>query len=191
MSNAVVNEGASGRSGAIRKGLVILGGVALTTLAAKVQVPFWPVPMTLHTLAIMAIAVTFGPRIALSVVAAYILAGATGLPVFSGSPERGIGLTYIVGPTGGYLAGYLVAAVLTGWLAQGAGLPGRVGAMVAGMAVVYAAGAAWLALYVPADEVVALGVAPFLLGDAVKIAVVAAAGPLLAKVGPALLGGSR
>lgn len=191
MSNVVVNERASSRSGAIRKGLVVLGGVVLTTVAAKMQVPFWPVPMTLHTLAIMAIAVTFGPRIALSVVAAYILAGATGLPVFSGSPERGIGLAYIVGPTGGYLAGYLVAAFLTGWLVQGRGMPGRVGAMAAGMAVVYVAGAAWLALYVPADKVVALGVVPFLLGDVVKIAVVAAAGPFLAKVGPYLLGGSR
>ena len=191
MSNVVINTRSSSRSGALRKGLVILGGVALTALAAKAQVPFWPVPMTLHTLAIMAMAVTFGPRIALSAVAAYILAGATGLPVFSGSPERGIGLAYIVGPTGGYLAGYLAAAFLTGWLAQGRGMLGRVGAMAAGMAVVYIAGAAWLALYVPADKVLALGVVPFLLGDAVKIAVVAAAGPLLANVGPYFLGGSR
>lgn len=191
MSSVVINEGAWSRRGAIRKLLVVLGGVVLTTLAAKAQVPFWPVPMTLHTLAIMAMAVAFGPRMAVSVVLAYILAGATGLPVFSGSPERGIGVAYIAGPTGGYLAGYVIAAFLTGWLAQGRGFPGRVGAMVAGMAAVYGAGAAWLALYVPADKIIAVGVAPFLLGDAVKIALVAVGGPFLAKVGSRLLGGSR
>lgn len=162
--------------------LVVLAGAALMTLAAKVQIPFWPVPMTLHTLAVMAFAVVFGPRIAVSIFLTYLAAGAVGLPVFSGSPERGIGLAYIAGPTGGYLAGYLMASWLVGVLALGKGTLGRLGAMLAGLVVVYALGLAWLALYVPAGKLLALGVTPFLLGDLVKIAVVAAAALLPASL---------
>jgi biotin transport system substrate-specific component len=80
----------------------------------------------------------------------------------------------MAGPTGGYLAGYLVAAGLVGWLAAGRGLLGRVAAMLVGLAVVYGCGLAWLALFVPADRLVALGLAPFLVGDLVKVGLVAA-----------------
>ncbi|WP_082171781.1 biotin transporter BioY [Methylobacterium indicum] len=153
---------------------VVVAGVLLVTLAAKVQIPFWPVPMTLHTLAIMALAVGLGPRLAVATMLGYLAAGAVGLPVFSGTPERGIGLAYMAGPTGGYLAGYLVAAGLTGALSTGRGLVGRIAAMLAGLAVIYALGLAWLALFVPADRVVALGLLPFLLGDLVKVGLVAA-----------------
>lgn len=89
---------------------VALCGAVLITLGAKLQVPFWPVPMTLHTLAVFFLAAAFGPRLGMAAMAAYLVAGAAGLPVFSGTPARGIGLAYMVGPTGGYLAGYLLAA---------------------------------------------------------------------------------
>jgi biotin transport system substrate-specific component len=163
----------------LQTALTITAGAALMTLAAKVQIPFWPVPVTLHTMAVMAFAVAFGPRIAASIVLAYLAAGAAGLPVFSGSPERGIGLAYMVGPTGGYLVGYLIASCIVGMLAAGKGTLGRVGAMLAGMVPIYAIGAAWLAVYVPAGQILAVGVMPFLLGDLVKIGVVAAAGMVL------------
>ncbi len=163
----------------IRMGLTIVIGAALMTVAAKVQIPFWPVPMTLHTLAVMAFAVAFGPRIAVSIFLAYLAAGAAGLPVFSGSPERGIGFAYMAGPTGGYLAGYLVASWLVGMLAVGKGTLGRLGAMLAGMVPIYGLGVAWLAFYVPAGNLFAAGVLPFLPGDLVKIGMVAAAGMVL------------
>lgn len=150
---------------------IVLAGVVLMTLAAKTQIPFWPVPMTLHTLAVMAFAVAFGPRIATAIFIAYLAAGAAGLPVFSGSPERGIGLAYMVGPTGGYLAGCLVASWLIGTLAAGRAMLGRLGAILAGTVAIYAFGLAWLALYVPAGKLFALGVAPFALGELVKIGV--------------------
>lgn len=89
------------------------------TISAKVQIPFWPVPMTLHTMAVMAFALLLGPRMAVAIFAVYFAAGAAGLPVFAGSPARGLGLTYIAGPTGGYLVGYLLASGVTGWLAVG------------------------------------------------------------------------
>jgi biotin transport system substrate-specific component len=159
---------------AARAVTLVLSGGLLVTLAAKVQIPFWPVPMTLHTLAIMALALGVGPRRAMATVLGYLAAGAAGLPVFSGTPERGFGLAYMVGPTGGYLAGYLVAAGLVGALAAGRGFLGRFAAMLAGLAVIYAIGLAWLALFVPAESLVALGLAPFLLGDLLKVGLVAA-----------------
>lgn len=164
---------------ATRSVLIVLAGAALMTLAAKAQVPFWPVPMTLHTLAVMAFAVAFGPRIAASIFLTYLAAGAAGLPVFSGSPERGIGLAYMAGPTGGYLAGFLAASWLVGVLARGKGMLGRFGAMLAGLALTYAAGVAWLAVYVPVDQLLAVGVTPFLLGDLLKIGIVAVGAALL------------
>jgi len=150
-----------------------LCGAALITLGAKIQIPFWPVPMTLHTLAVFLIAAALGPRLGLAAMAAYLGAGAIGLPVFSGTPERGIGLAYMAGPTGGYLAGYLLAAGLIGWLAAGRGWIGHVLAMLAGLVVVYAAGLIWLALFVPMPKLLATGLTPFLLGDLVKIALAA------------------
>lgn len=165
-----------------RQALMIVAGVALMTLAAKTQVPFWPVPMTLHTLAVMGFAVALGPRMACGIFIAYLATGAAGLPVFSGSPERGIGLAYMIGPTGGYLAGFLLASWLTGWLAQNGTLLRRVFAMLAGLVVVYACGMTWLVAFVPAAKALSVGVAPFILGDLVKIGVVAAASMLLPKV---------
>lgn len=156
------------------KAVITLAAAALITLSAKVHVPFWPVPMTLQTLAVLLISAALGPRLGLAAMGAYLGAGALGLPVFSGAPERGVGLAYMAGPTGGYLLGFLIAAGLTGWLAQGRGTLGRGLAMLAGLAVVYAAGLAWLATFVPAPKLIAAGLTPFLLGDLVKIALACA-----------------
>lgn len=159
----------------IKFALLLVAGVAVMTVSAKTQIPFWPVPMTLHTLAVMAFAVLFGPRVAVAIFAAYLAAGAIGLPVFSGTPARGIGLAYMAGPTGGYLAGYLIASWLVGALAAGRGTLGRAGAMLVGLIPVYGLGIAWLATFVPASALLAAGFTPFILGDLVKIGVVAAA----------------
>nr|AGU11623.1 BioY family [uncultured organism] len=176
MTDTITANAATRSRGRLSTLTTIIMGAALLTLAAKLQVPFWPVPMTLHTVAVMGFAVALGPRIAGSIVLAYLAAGAAGMPVFSGSPERGIGLAYMVGPTGGYLFGYLVAAFLVGGLAAGRGTVGRIGAMLAGLLPIYGFGAAWLALHAPVDQVFAMGVRPFILGDLVKILVVAAIG---------------
>jgi len=153
--------------------LMVLAGVALITASAKITVPFWPVPMTLQTMAIMAIAVATGPRMALTTLLAYLAAGAAGLPVFAGTPERGIGIAYMMGPTGGYLAGYLVAAGLVGALARGRSAAGQFAVMMVGMVPVYLLGLAGLSAFVPSEKVVALGFTPFILGDILKIALVA------------------
>lgn len=159
---------------------VTLCGAALITIGAKVQIPFWPVPMTLHTLAVFFLAAVLGPRLGFAAMAAYLSAGAMGLPVFSGSPERGIGLAYMAGPTGGYLLGYLLAAYAIGRLAAGRSMTGQALAMLAGLAVVYTFGLMWLALFVPASGLISAGFAPFILGDLVKIALAAALATALA-----------
>lgn len=179
MSNAATRPIENRSAPAARTVLTVIAGMVVMTLAAKVQIPFWPVPMTLHTMAVMAFAVFLGPRVAVSIFLTYLAVGSVGLPVFSGAPERGIGLAYMVGPTGGYLLGYLIASWLVGVLAVGKGTIGQVGAMFAGMVPIYAMGMAWLAVYVPANQLLAVGLFPFLLGDLVKIGVVAAAGMVL------------
>lgn len=157
-----------------REAAIAFCGAAIITLCAKVQVPFWPVPMTLHTVAVFFLAAALGPRLGFLTMAAYLSAGAAGLPVFSGSPERGSGLAYIAGPTGGYLAGYLASTVVIGRLSQGRGWMGQALAMLAGLCVVYAAGLLWLAIFLPVSGLIAAGFAPFILGDLVKLALATA-----------------
>lgn len=179
MSKSAAQRIANSVPVSLQSAAAVIGGVALLTLSAKIQVPFWPVPLNLQSMAVMALALSLGPRLAMATFAAYLAAGAAGLPVFAGSPERGLGLLYIAGPTGGYLIGMLAASWLVGVLGAGRGLAGRTGAMLAGMAVIYGLGVAWLALYVPAPRLLAEGIAPFILGDLVKTGIVAASASLV------------
>ncbi|KIC40689.1 Na+/H+ antiporter [Ruegeria sp. ANG-R] len=148
-------------------------GILLLTASAKVQVPFWPVPMTLQVAAVMAIAAAFGMRLGSATVIGYMVAGAVGLPVFAGTPEKGIGLAYMMGGTGGYLLGFVVASFIVGWAADHLRKLLLVPVMLAGLAVIYALGLGWLAQFVPADKVLVYGFSPFILGDLVKIALAA------------------
>lgn len=123
MSTAVTNSGfqplssLAGTSLAAKILLVVAGSIALW-ISAKIKVPFYPVPMTLQTLALFGIAAAYGLRLGVATVALYLVEGAAGLPVFAGTPEKGIGLAYMVGPTGGYLASYLIAAAIVGYAVQ-------------------------------------------------------------------------
>ena len=160
----------------LRTVLLALFGSLLLWASAKVQVPFYPVPMTFQGAVVLLIGIAYGPRLAAGTLLLYLAEGAIGLPVFAGTPERGIGLAYMVGPTGGYLAGFLAAAVISGWTAERSRhwlstAVGLLGAMVA----IHALGAAWLATFVGPAKAVSLGVLPFLLGDAVKLGLVAVA----------------
>ncbi|MCB1835617.1 MAG: biotin transporter BioY, partial [Geminicoccaceae bacterium] len=120
--------------------LAVLGSLALW-VSAKVQIPFYPVPMTMQTFAVLVIGMAFGWRLGAATVLLYLAEGALGLPVFAGTPERGIGLAYMAGPTGGFLAGFVVAAALVGMLAH-RGWDRRLSttlvAMVLGTAVIFA-----------------------------------------------------
>jgi biotin transport system substrate-specific component len=153
--------------------MVLLGSLLLT-LSAKAQVPFFPVPMTLQVLVVLLIGVAFGPRLAGITLAAYLAQGAAGLPVFAGTPEKGIGLAYMAGPTGGYLAGFFVATVIVGWMAERGWDRGPVRLALTGLvgiAAIYALGLAWLGALIGWDQpVLAYGLWPFLPAEALKLA---------------------
>ena len=151
---------------------VILGSLLLWT-SAKVQVPFWPVPMTLQTYVVSIVGALLGWRLGGATVAAYLVEGAVGLPVFAGTPANGIGLAYMVGPTGGYLAGYLVAVMLVGYLAaqrRNRSMLGTAAILLIGEIAILGFGTGWLAIQLGWPKAVALGLGPFLVGDALKLA---------------------
>lgn len=157
-------------------GLAIVGSLALW-MSAKVQVPFYPVPITMQTLVVLGLGMALGWRLAAATLGLYLLEGLAGLPVFAGTPEKGIGLAYMMGPTGGYLAGYLVAAALVGWLAErgwGRNVFSTVGAMLIGNATLYALGLVWLGMLMGWDKpVLEWGLYPFIVGDLFKIGLAA------------------
>jgi len=155
--------------------VLVTGLSLLIGLSAQVAVrlPFSPVPVTAQTLAVLLAGLLLGGRRGALCVLLYLCEGTAGLPVFAGGAS---GPVYLLGPTGGYLLGFVVAAWLVGSLAE-RGWDRRsvttVAAMLLGSAVIYIAGAAWLARYVGAERALSLGVYPFIPGDAVKIALAA------------------
>jgi biotin transport system substrate-specific component len=168
---------ASGAPRMLRAVLLALLGSALLTVSAKVQVPFYPVPMTLQTLVVLLLGLALGWRLAFATVLLYLAEGAIGLPVFAGTPGKGIGLAYMMGPTGGYLMGFAFAAAVTGWIAgHQRDLLALVGAVTAGTATIWVLGLLWLATLVGFQQAIALGLMPFLLGDVVKAALAVALG---------------
>jgi len=166
--------------------LTLLGSLALAA-SAKLQVPFYPVPMTMQSLVVLLLGMAFGWRLGAATVLLYLLEGAFGLPVFAGTPEKGIGIAYMMGPTGGYLIGFVAAAALTGWLAERGwdrSLWRSAAALSLGHAVLFLTGLAWLAVYIGWPRAVAFGLMPFLAGTVVKTAL----GVALVRAGWAMLG---
>lgn len=161
---------------ALRIVVLMAVGSALLALSAKVQVPFYPVPMTLQTLVVLVIGAAYGWRLGGATVALYLAEGAMGLPVFAG-PVAGLG--YMAGPTGGYLVGFLFAAIATGLMAERGwdrSVLRVLAMMAAGHAIIFAFGVAWLAAVLQFDLARAwvAGVAPFYAATVVKTGLAAA-----------------
>jgi biotin transport system substrate-specific component len=176
----------SGRSSASRKLMLVVGGSFALWLSAKLQVPFYPVPITMQTFVVLVIGMAFGARLAAATLALYLVEGAFGLPVFAGTPEKGVGILYMVGPTGGYLVGQLLAATLVGWLATHGwdrSVHRAAAAMFLGNVVIYVPGLLWLAAVVGWDRpILQWGLEPFIVGDIFKLALAATVMPVLRKV---------
>ncbi len=171
-----------GRRSLLQAALIAVAGSALLWASAKVQIPFFPVPMTMQTFVVLFLGFALGSRLGAATVLLYLAEGATGLPVFAGTPEKGLGLAYMAGPTGGYLAGFVVAAFVTGWFAE-RGLDRRLVtaaiAALAGLVAIYALGLAWLGAVVGWDKpVLSFGLYPFLPAEGLKLALLAAILPL-------------
>lgn len=146
--------------------LLLVGNLALVA-SAHLEVPFWPVPMTLETFAVLVIAATYGRRLAIATVGLFLVEGAAGLPVFAG----GGGLLYVIGPTGGYLLGFALATVLIAWLMDHGWKAGGLrvaGAMCGGTMVVWAVGVGWLGTLIGWHDAILQGLVPFVFGDIVK-----------------------
>lgn len=171
------------RAALLRQIALAVAGSLLLVLAAKIRVPFWPVPMTLQTLAVLGLGAAYGPRLGAATVALFIGYGLAGLPVFTNTPPAAAGPLYLLGPTGGFLIGFVIAAAIAGWAAaRHASVVRLVAGLVAAEIVILALGFAWLALGaqmasgatgIGFAKAFALGVQPFLLGDALKVALAA------------------
>lgn len=181
--DAAAFQGAFARR--LRMAAAVVFGVCLLTLSAKVQVPFWPVPMTMQTLVVLMLGMAYGARLGAGTVLAYLLVGAAGLPVFAGTPERGIGLAYMMGPTGGFLMGFVLAAWITGALAERGwdrSLPWCGAAMLIGSTAIFVLGLAALIPITGFSKAIEVGLTPFLASSALKVALGAVAMPLIWRV---------
>ena len=168
-------------SGPVRATLLAVVGSLLLYASAKVQVPFYPVPITMQTFAVLVIGMAYGGRLGGATVAPYLAQGALGLPIFAGTPEKGLGLAYMAGPTGGYLLGFLVAAVVVGWLAERGwdrGVVRTLAAMALGTGIILGLGVAYLTTLIGAEKALQFGLYPFLWGAVFKVGLAAAVLPL-------------
>ena len=161
----------------LKQAALVIAGVALLALAAKIQIPMWPVPITMGTFAVLTIGAAYGPGLGLVTILSYLGLGALGLDVFVGSSAELSGLTYMMGSTGGYLVGYVLAVLALGTAAR-AGWDRSIArmalAMLIGNALIYIPGLLWLGqLYGWDQPILAWGLTPFLLGDALKLGLAA------------------
>ena len=163
----------SAATNAVTKAALVVFGSLLLAVSAQFKIPLYPVPATGQTLVVLLIGMTYGPRLGGITIAAYLFEGALGLPVFAGGAA---GAAVLMGPTAGYLFGFLLAAIAIGYLAErgmGRTVVSTIAAMVIGNCVIYLCGALWLANFIGFGQAIVAGVLPFLYGDALKLVVAA------------------
>ena len=149
--------------------IVFLGSIALT-ISAKLKIPFYPVPMTMQTFVVLFLGISLGYKIGLATVSLYLFEGIIGIPVFSNSPEKGVGLIYFMGPTMGYLIGFLIATFLAGYLNLKTNIFLIFIKLTLSVSTIYILGILWLGSLIGWDKpIFELGVTPFLLAELFKI----------------------
>ena len=166
-----------GLATSLKQILLVLAGIAVLALAAKIKVPMFPVPITMGTFAVLIIGAAYGPRLGLATMIGYMIIGLLGFDVFAGSSSDLNGLTYMMGSTGGYLVGYLVAILALGFAARRGwdrSVPQMAAALLVGNVLIYVPGLIWLGiLYGFSAQIFTWGLTPFLVGDAVKLVMAA------------------
>jgi len=154
----------------IKSFIIIILGSVLLTISAKIKIPFYPVPMTMQTFMVLFLGISFGYKIGVATVMFYLLEGILGLPVFSNSPEKGIGIAYFVGPTMGYLIGFVFASFLAGFLKYNSNFFLTFIKLLLSTSIIYILGVLWLGNLIGWDKpILQLGVYPFLLAELFKI----------------------
>ena len=154
----------------IKSLLVILLGSLILAISAKIKIPFYPVPMTMQTFVVLFLGISLGYKVALATVGLYLLEGILGLPVFSNSPERGIGLAYFTGPTMGYLIGFLFACFFASFIKKNDNYLLIFLKLILSVSAIYILGILWLGTLIGWDKpIFELGVMPFLIAEIFKI----------------------
>ena len=154
----------------IKSLLVIFFGSIILAISAKIKIPFYPVPMTMQTFVVLFIGISFGYKIALSTIVLYIFEGILGLPVFSNSPEKGVGLVYFTGPTMGYLLGFLTASFLASFVKLSDNYFLIFTKLIISVSTIYILGILWLGTLIGWDKpIIELGVTPFIVAEIFKI----------------------
>ena len=155
----------------IKSLLIILLGSIILAISSKIKIPFYPVPMTMQTFVVLLIGMSFGYKIGLATIGLYLIEGIAGLPVFSNSPERGVGLVYFTGPTMGYLIGFFSACFLASFIKTDDNYFIIFIKLILSVSTIYILGVLWLGTLIGWDKpIIQLGVVPFLLAEVFKIA---------------------
>ena len=150
--------------------IIIACGSILLTLSAKLKIPFYPVPMTMQTFVVLFLGLSFGYKIGLATVSLYLFEGIIGMPVFSNSPEKGVGIVYFTGPTMGYLIGFLFAVFLSGYLNFKTNYFFIFIKLIFSVSIIYILGILWLGTLIGWEKpIFQIGVMPFLLAELFKI----------------------
>jgi len=162
--------------------LISLVGSILLTVSAKIKIPFYPVPMTMQTFVVLFLGISFGYKVGVTAVFLYLLEGIAGLPVFSGTPEKGIGFLYFTGPTMGYLIGFLVSVYLAGFFKYDKNLIKNSIKLIFSVSFIYIMGLIWLGTLIGWDKpIFTLGAKPFLLAELFKVLLLVFLTPTLLK----------
>jgi len=163
--------------------LVAVLGTLLLTISAKIKIPFYPVPMTMQTFVVLFLGIILGPRIGLLTISLYLFEGIFGLPVFAGTPEKGIGFVYFTGPTMGYLIGFLVAVYFSGSFKYDKGLINTFLKLIFSVSFIYILGIIWLGTLIGWNKpIFKLGAEPFLLAELFKMLLLLFLIPILLKI---------
>ena len=166
----------------IKNLFIALIGTVLLAISSKIKIPFYPVPMTMQTLVVLMIGIAFGWKLGVATITLYLFEGIIGLPVFSGTPEKGIGLVYFTGPTMGYLIGFLISVSLAGFFTFSNNFAKNFIKLIFSVSFIYLLGLIWLGSLIGWDKpIFSLGAKPFLLAEIFKILLLAILIPKITK----------
>ena len=158
------------QSNIIKSILIIFIGSIVLTISSKIKIPFYPVPMTMQTFVVIFLGISFGYKVGLTTIGLYLLEGIVGLPVFSNSPERGVGIVYFTGPTMGYLIGFFSACYIASFIKSSDSYFQIFYKLILSVSTIYILGVLWLGYLIGWDKpIMELGVTPFLLAEFFKI----------------------
>tara|TARA_B100000035_G_scaffold61896_1_gene50047 strand:+ start:194 stop:742 length:549 start_codon:yes stop_codon:yes gene_type:complete len=169
-------------SNILKKILIVVSATLLLTISAKIKVPFYPVPMTMQTFVVVLIGVSLGWKLGLATIFLYLFEGAIGLPVFAGTPEKGIGISYMVGPTGGYLVGFITSVFIAGFVNLNKNIFIKFLLISLAIFAIYITGVPWLAYLAGWEVAYVWGIKNFVLAEIFKIAILTISTEKLLKI---------